>query len=177
VGTSNKVSTARVMVDLWDKEAGYYLNGTYYGEKDLLAIGVDGQSEDGNKAYSADFLLEKKLPNAGVVNVESEWARYDHFGGYAGDTSDGWYVLSSYLFPRMVGIGKFQPLVKYAHASYTFDTGPTPNDKQRTVDVELNYIIKTFNARLSLYYLDVKYDHDVAGIDHKVVGLGLQLQM
>jgi hypothetical protein len=37
--------------------------------------------------------------------------------------------------------------------------------------------IKQFNARISLYYLDVKYDHDVAGIDHKVVRLGLQLQM
>ena len=53
VGTSNVVSSARVMVDLWDKEVGYYLNGTYYGDKDLLAIGIDGQAEDGNKAYSA----------------------------------------------------------------------------------------------------------------------------
>ena len=177
VGTSNVVSTARVMVDLWDPEAGYYLNGTYYGEKDLLAIGIDGQSEDGNKAYSADFLLEKKLPNLGVVNVESEYAKYDHFGGYAGDTSDGYYILGSYLFPQVIGVGKFQPLLKYAHANYQFDTGPTPNDTQRTIDVELNYIMKNFNARVSLYYLDVKYDHDIAGIDHKVVGLGLQLQM
>ena len=177
VGTSNVVSSARVMVDLWDKESGYYLNGTYYGDKDLLAIGVDGQSEDGNKAYSADFLLEKKLPNAGVVDVESEYAKYDHFGGYAGDTSNGYYVLGSYLFPQVVGVGRFQPLVKYAHADYTFDTGPSPKDTQKTLDVELNYIIKQFNARISLYYLDVKYDHDVAGIDHKVVGLGLQLQM
>jgi hypothetical protein len=177
VGTSNVVSSARVMVDLWDKEAGYYLNGTYYGDKDLLAIGIDGQSEDGNKAYSADFLMEKKLPNFGVVDVESEYAKYDHFGGYAGDTSDGYYVLGSYMFPQVVGIGRFQPLVKYAHANYTFDTGPSPTDTQKTVDVELNYIIKQFNARVSLYYLDVKYDHDVAGIDHKVVGLGLQLQM
>jgi hypothetical protein len=177
VGTSNVVSSARVMVDLWDKEAGYYLNGTYYGDKDLLAIGVDGQAEDGNKAYSADFLLEKKLPNLGVVDVESEYAKYEHFGGYAGDTSNGYYVLGSYMFPQVVGIGRFQPLVKYAHANYTFDTGPSPTDTQKTVDVELNYIIKQFNARVSLYYLDVKYDHDVAGIDHKVVGLGLQLQM
>jgi hypothetical protein len=177
VGTSNVVSTARVMVDLWDPEAGYYLNGTYYGEKDLLAIGIDGQAEDGNKAYSADFLLEKKLPNLGVVNLESEYAKYDHFGGYAGDTSDGYYVLGSYLFPQVIGVGKFQPLLKYAHANYQFDTGPTPNDTQRTIDVELNYIMKNFNARVSLYYLDVKYDHDIAGIDHKVVGLGLQLQM
>ena len=177
VGTSNVVSSARVMVDLWDPEAGYYLNGTYYGEKDLLAIGIDGQSEDGNKAYSADFLLEKKLPNLGVVNVESEYAKYDHFGGYAGDSSDGYYVLTSYLFPQVVGIGKFQPLIKYAHANYTFDTGPNPTDSQRTFDVELNYIMKSFNARMSLYYLDIKYDHDVAGIDHKVVGIGLQLQL
>ena len=177
VGTSNVVSSARVMVDLWDPEAGYYLNGTYYGEKDLLAIGIDGQSEDGNKAYSADFLLEKKLPNLGVVNVESEYAKYDHFGGYAGDTSDGYYILGSYLFPQVVGVGKFQPLLKYAHANYQFDTGPNPTDSQRTFDVELNYIMKTFNARVSLYYLDVKYDHDVAGIDHKVVGVGLQLQL
>jgi hypothetical protein len=177
VGTSNVVSSARVMVDLWDKEAGYYLNGTYYGDKDLLAIGVDGQTSDGNKAYSADFLLEKKLPNFGVVNVESEYAKYDHFGGYAGDTSNGYYILGSYMFPTVVGIGKFQPLVKYAHADYTFDTGAIHNDTQKTVDVELNYIIKQFNARLSLYYLDVKYDHDIAGIDHKVVGLGLQVQM
>ena len=177
VGTANVVSSARVMVDLWDPEAGYYLNGTYYGEKDLLAIGIDGQSEDGNKAYSADFLLEKKLPNLGVVNVESEYAKYDHFGGYAGDSSDGYYILGSYLFPQVVGVGKFQPLIKYAHANYQFDTGPTPNDSQRTFDIELNYIMKTFNARMSLYYLDVKYDHDVAGIDHKVVGIGLQLQL
>jgi hypothetical protein len=177
VGTSNVVSSARVMVDLWDKEAGYYLNGTYYGDKDLLAIGIDGQSSDGNKAYSADFLLEKKLPNFGVVDVESEYAKYDHFGGYAGDTSNGYYVLGSYMFPQVIGVGRFQPLVKYAHANYTFDTGPSPTDTQKTVDVELNYIIKQFNARVSLYYLDVKYDHDVAGIDHKVVGLGLQLQM
>lgn len=177
VGTANVVSSARVMVDLWDKESGYYLNGTYYGDKDLLAIGIDGQAEDGNKAYSADFLLEKKLPDAGVVSVESEYAKYDHFGGYAGDTSNGYYLLGSYLFPQVVGIGRFQPLVKYAHANYTFDTGPSPTDTQKTVDVELNYIIKQFNARISLYYLDVKYDHDVAGIDHKVVGLGLQLQM
>ena len=177
VGTSNVVSSARLMVDLWDKEVGYYLNGTYYGDKDLLAIGIDGQAEDGNKAYSADFLLEKKLPNFGVVDVESEYAKYDHFGGYAGDTSNGYYVLGSYMFPQVVGIGWFQPLLKYAHANYTFDSGPSPTDTQKTVDVELNYIIKQFNARVSLYYLDVKYDHDVAGIDHKVVGLGLQLQM
>ena len=176
VGTSNVVYSGRVMVDLWDPEGGYYLNGTYYGDKDLLAIGIAGQSEAANKAYSADFLLEKKLPNAGVVNLESEYAKYDHFGGYAGDQSNGWYGLGSYLFPQVVGIGRFQALAKYAHARYEFDTSPV-SDTQKTLDLECNYIIRQFKARVSLYYLDIRYDHDIVGTDHKVVGVGLQLQM
>jgi hypothetical protein len=172
---SNVVYAARIQMDLWDPEPGYFLNGTYYGEKDLLALGLAEQNSDGNNAYSADFLLEKKLPNLGVISVESEYAKYDHFGGYAADESNGYYGLVSYLFPQVIGIGKFQILGKYAHANYDYDTGAT--DSQRTANGELNYIIKDFKARISLYYLDVKYDHDIVGKDYKQVGLGLQLQM
>lgn len=176
-GTSNKVFAGRLQLDLWDPEAGYYLNGTYYGEKDLLAFGVAGQSSDGNKAYSGDFLLEKKLPaNGGVVSVEAEYAKYDHFGGYAADASNGWYGLASYLFPQVIGYGKFQLLAKFARAKYEFDTGPA-DDTQKTKDFELNYIIKEFKARLSLYYIDFTYDRQIVAADHKQYGLGLQLQM
>jgi hypothetical protein len=175
-GNSNEVYAARVQMDLWDPEPGYYLNGTYYGEKDLLALGLAAQNSDGNSAYSADFLLEKKLPNLGVVNVESEYAKYDHFGGYAADRSNGFYVLGSYLFPQVIGIGKFQVLAKYAHTDYEFDASPV-SDTQKTNDFELNYIIKDFKTRLSLYYLDVKYDHDIAGKDYNAWGLGIQLQL
>jgi hypothetical protein len=178
VGTSNKVSAGRLQIDLWDPEAGYYLNGTYYGEKDLLAFGIAEQNSDGNNAYSGDFLLEKKLPsNGGVVSVEAEYAKYDHFGGYAADESNGWYGLASYLFPQVIGIGKFQVLAKYAHAKYEFDTGPAPDDTQKTKDFELNYIIKDFKARVSLYYTDFSYDHQIVAADHKQFGLGLQLQL
>jgi hypothetical protein len=175
-GNSKEVYAARVQLDLWDPEAGYYLNGTYYGEKDLLAFGLAAQSSDSNHAYSADFLLEKKLPNLGVISVESEWAKYDHFGGYAADKSDGYYALGSYLFPQVVGVGKFQVLAKYAHTHYDYDLTPV-SDAQRTLNAELNYVIKDFKARLSLYYLDVKYDHDLVGKDYKAWGLGLQLQL
>ncbi len=177
-GTSKVLYAGRVQLDFWDPEAGYYLNGTYYGEKDLLAIGVAAQTVDSNsKAYSADFLLEKKLPNgAGVVSFESEYAKYDHLGGYAADQSDGWYALGSYLFPTVVGIGKFQALAKYAHAHYDF-TARAATDAQKTTDLEINYIIKDFKARLSLYYLDFKYDNGIAGVNHTAWGLGLQLQM
>jgi hypothetical protein len=178
-GSSNVIYAARAMVDLWDPEAGYFLNGTYYGAKDLLAFGVAAQNSAGDKAYSGDFLLEKKLGGAGVLNVEAEYAKYDHFGGYAGDKSDGYYVLGSFLFPQVVGIGKFQPLVKYAHAKYEFDS-VLPDNTQKTIDVELNYIIKDFNARVSLYYMDFQYDKQMSSIglaDRKVYGLGIQLQI
>jgi urea transport system substrate-binding protein len=41
-GNPDIIGAARVQVDLWDKEGGYYLNGTYYGAKDLLSIGARG---------------------------------------------------------------------------------------------------------------------------------------
>ncbi len=180
VGTSNKVYAGRLQLDLWDPEAGYYLNGTYYGDKDLLALGAAAQTSDANKAFSLDFLLEKKLPNAGVISVESEFARYQNFGGYSADaqTSHGWYGLTSYLFPTVVGIGKFQVLAKYAEAKYDLLPGfVATDDTQKTQDFELNYVIKQFNARVSLYYIDFKYDHQIVAADHKQYGLGLQLQM
>jgi hypothetical protein len=177
-GTSNVVYAGRLQLDLWDPEPGYYLNGTYYGEKNILAFGVADQSEAGHKAYSADFLLEKNFPAVGVFTVESEYAKYDGFGGYdpRASQSDGYYVLGSYLFPIVVGVGKLQLLGKFAHTNYDYASGVT-SDAQKTTDIEFNYIIKDFNARVSLYYLDVNYDNQVAGEDHKVFGLGVQLQM
>lgn len=178
VGTPTVVNAERLMVDLWDPEPGYYLNGTYYGQKNLLAIGLAHQSEKNHDAYSADFLLEKSLPSAGVFTIESEYAKYDGFGGYdpKAKESDGYYVLGSYLFPMRVGMGKFQLLAKYAHATYQYTSTGLNSDAQKTTDVEFNYIISKFNARVSLYYLDVNYDNEIAGQSHKVLGLGVQLQ-
>ena len=94
----------------------------------------------------------------------------------AGDTSNGWYGLASYLFPQVVGIGKFQILAKYARAKYEFDASPI-EDVQKTKDFELNYVIKAFNARVSVYYTDFTYSRQIVATDHKVYGVGLQLQM
>src|ERR1700733_3611393 len=43
---SKLVYAGRLTMDFWDKEAGYYLNGTSYGDKDLLALGAAAQSQD-----------------------------------------------------------------------------------------------------------------------------------
>ena len=37
---SNVLWAGRLQLDFWDPEGGYYLNSTYYGDKNLIAIGV-----------------------------------------------------------------------------------------------------------------------------------------
>jgi hypothetical protein len=178
-GDSDVLLASRVQVDFWDKEDGYYLNGTYYGEKDLLAIGVAAQTADAGDAYSLDFLLEKKLGNSGVVTLEAEYAMYDGLGGYPSpinidyEKQDGYYLLGAYLFAGEAGPGKFQLLAKYGQASYDYFGTDVDQD---TMEFDVNYLIKTFNARISLYYLDKSFDPDV-GTDTSTIGLGLQIQM
>jgi len=167
---SKLVYAGRLTMDFWDKETGYYLNGTSYGDKDLLALGVAAQSQDSQITASIDALMEKKLPNLGVVTIEAEYNR-DH-GLTSATSSDGWYGLAAYVFPAVVGIGKFQVLCKYSQK--TIDTVPA-DDKLKTSEVNLNYIIKNFSARVGFYYLNQK-DHNL-GTSPNEFGLKLQLQM
>jgi hypothetical protein len=178
-GDSDVLAAGRVQVDFWDAEDGYYLNGTYYGDKDLLAVGVAAQTADAGDAYSIDFLLEKKLGNSGVVTIESEWANYDGLGGYPPPggvpyaKQDGYYLLGAYLFPGS-DKGRFQVLGKFGTATYDSLLGDDID--QDTLEIDLNYIIKQFNARISLYYLDKSFD-PLEGSDSSTIGLGLQIQM
>ncbi len=178
-GDSDVLAAGRVQVDFWDAEDGYYLNGTYYGDKDLLAVGVAAQTADAGDAYSIDFLLEKKLGNSGVITVESEWATYDGLGGYPPPggvpyaKQDGYYLLGAYLFPGSEK-GRFQVLGKFGTATYDSLFGDDID--QDTLEIDLNYIIKQFNARISLYYLDKSFD-PLEGSDTSTIGLGLQIQM
>jgi len=177
-GSSDVLTAGRVQLDFWDPEGGYYLNGTYYGDKDLLAVGVAAQNSAGESAYSVDFLLEKKLGGAGVITFEAEYAMYDGLGGYVGGTkSDGWYALGAYLFPAEVGIGKFQVLAKYGQTTYEDNVPPiSPLDvDQDTIELNFNYIIKQFNARISAFYIDTDYSSGAA--DSQQYGIGLQVQM
>src|SRR5579864_6761692 len=103
-GNSKVLGAARVQIDFWDPEDGYYLNGTYYGDKNLLAIGGATQFQDGHTATTADFFLERKVPGGGAFTIESEYSRYNRLGGYNAvyAKSQGAYGLASFLFPKAV---------------------------------------------------------------------------
>lgn len=179
-GKHDIIGAARVQVDFWDKEDGYYLNGTYYGDKNLLAIGGASQLQDGHTASSIDFLMEKKVMNGGAFTIESEFADYNRLGGYnaAYAKSEGVYGLASFLFPKVVPIakfkGKFEILGKYAKADFTH--GPSPSYDQKTTEVNLDYIIKQFNARVMMFYKDTRFNRAFEP-NFWQAGVGLQIQM
>ncbi len=104
---------------------------------------------------------------------------YDGLGGYGTpvgggyEKSDGFYVLGAYLFPGEAGPGKVQVLGKYGQATYDFFGTDLDQD---TLELNVNYLINTFFARISLFYLDKSFDPNVGG-DSSTIGLGLQVQM
>lgn len=175
-GDDDLLFAARGQVDFWDSEDGFYLNGTYYGDKDLLALGGAIQAQDGDTAGNVDFLLEKKLGGGGVVTVESQWNYYDHLGGYDANygKSAGAYILGAYLFPKMgEQPGQLQVLGKFAAA--TFEDGVTEDYDQDTLEINLNYVIKQHNARVMFFFRNT--DFSAVKTDSKAVGVGLQIQM
>jgi hypothetical protein len=174
-GNSKIIGAARVQIDFWDAEEGYYLNGTYYGDKNLLAVAGATQVQSGHTATTVDFLLERKVLNGGAFSIEAEYANYNRLGGYDPNyaKSQGGYGLASFLFPKQVGVGKFEILGKFAKAEFTH--GATPNYDQKTTEVNFNYVIKQFNARVMTFYKDTRFNRQRT--DFWQAGLGLQIQM
>ena len=167
-------------MDFWDAEDGYYLNGTYYGAKNLLAVGIAGQIQGSDKsAWNVDFLLEKKVKGGGAFTVESQYNNYSQLGGYNAryGESDGAYGLASFLFPPAMGMtGKFEVLGKYAQANFTKGLTALDQDyNQKTTEFNFNYIIKDFNARVMFFYKGTKFDAVMK--DNTQVGVGIQLQI
>ncbi len=135
------------------------------------AVGTSGNFT----AWTIDVLMEKKLQNGGVVNLEGAYYDYD-----LDDKTDatltqgeGYLVLGSYLIPKQIGWGKFQPYVRYQHFARDNVTGDGGN---RTVtEGGLNYIIDGQNAKINLTY---SADRNGSNADSKnTFKIGLQFQL
>jgi hypothetical protein len=145
----NMLYAARFVANFLDPEPGYYNASTYYGDKDILAVGfvVQHQANVVNvggtpgafTGFNFDLLLEKKLPNDGVATLEGAYYNYD-LQDTPGD-GEAFLAQGAYLFPQQVGIGKFQPLVRYQDFVDT-----------NVLDIGVNYVIRAHNARLSFTY-------------------------
>jgi hypothetical protein len=172
--------SSRINLALINPEPGYYHSSTYYGGKDILAVGLSAQyKKDGSTGvdpatmmaltpddytgFSADVLFEKNL---GVGTVDLEGAFYS-FNGNNEAFDWSYYALASYLLPTELGIGKLQPLVRFQQAKPSADGA----DNANIITAQVGYAIKEYAARLALGW--ERLDNG-AKID--TLFLGIQLQ-
>ena len=183
----NLLQAARVTYNFWDPEPGYYTGSTYFGAKDVLAVGFVYQYEDDGAgtsavgasgdftAWNVDVLMEKKLQNGGVVNLEGAYYDYDleDKTDLSLTQGEGYLLLGSYLIPKQIGWGKVQPYVRYQHFARDSLTGDVGN-RTRT-EGGVNYIIDGQNAKISVLYFS---DRNGSNADPKnTFRIGLQFQL
>ena len=181
VGTSPLFS-GRLRLALLDPEPGFWGNGSYFGDKDLLSIGVGAQyQKHGSTSNIAgvstdkdwsdinfDVLFEKKIPGGGWFTVEGA---YYHFNVNDSDVSvpamavmnvsDSYYALVAYASP-VVGVGNIQPMLRFQGQKYKGLTGD--GSKPWSLDAGLAYLIKGPALRVVATYTHTDMGTDSANM-------------
>ena len=164
----------RIQVSLLSPEPGYYHRTTYYGTRDLLAIGIGGQIQsrgssragvaavppsmanpmgtpavpamfDTYKMFTADLVFEKVLGDAGTLSINGGLNLFD---GDFRTFNNNFMGTIAYLLPGVVGIGKLRPSVRYQQAQLRSPGA----DSSKVIDVQLGYVVMGWWARLALGY-------------------------
>lgn len=158
--TADPTFNGRVVYNVLDPEPGYYNSSTYYGTKDVLAIGAalrhqpapeGAPDEAADTVWNIDALYENTFAGSGTLNVEGA------FYGFGGaDQGTSFFILGSFLFADRVGIGQLQPMVRLQRAGWSdgdeFGGVEAPADEDAsllTIDAGLHYIINGHNTRLA----------------------------
>ena len=202
----NLLWAGRFSYNFWDveKNPGYYTSSTYYGKGgDILTLAFaiqhheDGAGTAANQSdftgYSTDLLMEKVLPNKGVLTFEGEYKAFDTGmsqatfdealaeggpGCFCLFDGDSWTATGLYLFPQKLGIGQLQPYVRYTANNPDFSTS------RSEIEFGTNYIIDGHNAKIALFYQygDIatkgrNWTPGITGDDVGVIKLALQWQI
>jgi hypothetical protein len=174
--TQSPLYSGRLNVALIGKEPGFWGNASYFGEKDVVAVGVGGQFQrEGSTAtavppavppppddyaeVNGDVLAEFKL-GGGWVTGE---AAYYHFSGANNPIKDAFFVLGAIASPQ-IGFGNIQPMVRY-------QMGKGDNLKVWNLDAFVSYLIKGPALRATVGVQHVDLDNDVTG---NAIQLGAQ---
>ena len=156
---------ARAVLNFLDREDSYFNQSTYYGEKDIAAVGFTFSNQDDAHgagldytSWSLDFLYERPLDSGGVITAEAAYYDRDDDNAAAGNgrQGEGYFILGSYLFADSLSIGnlegRLQPSIRYQESDRN---NPQAGDREHQVDYSLNYIIHGHSARVSLVFQDI----------------------
>ncbi|HWE25777.1 MAG TPA: hypothetical protein VG496_17695 [Myxococcales bacterium] len=156
---SQAIYAGRLVYNFLDPEPGYYNSSTYYGTKDVLAIGAAGQYQQQGSAvtigtdasgapilaykdlggFNFDLLFEKRLPWADTLTLEGAYYNFNK-----GSQGWSWYALASYLFAPKLAFGQLQPMVRWQEFTPT-----AGGDATKVLDGGVNYIIDGHNTRVA----------------------------
>ena len=168
----------RIAWSFFEPETGYFGNDDYFGTKEILTLGAAFQTQNNGvglagakgdfTAWNIDALLQTRLSTGGHLTLEAAYYDYDtdgvadvapndplchHTTNCGGATQgDAWKVTAAYLFPTRIGIGQFQPYMRYQE--FNPDSGPS-NDQW---DLGLTYVIAGHNTRISGVYSSMGTD-------------------
>jgi hypothetical protein len=163
--------SGRLQLSLLTPEPGFYQRTTYYGYKDLIAIGIGGQFQKNGSAGSmanpmagmgmpaapttlpvfdnysyvtGDLVIDKKLGDAGTLSFVGSVAKFD--GDYQPWKSH-FQAGIGYLIPGVVGIGKLRPSIRYQGAKAN-----GVDNLSSVIDAQIGYVIMPWFARVALGY-------------------------
>ncbi|HEX9577023.1 MAG TPA: hypothetical protein VF993_04675 [Myxococcales bacterium] len=165
----------RLVYNVLDPEPGYYNASTYYGAKDILALGgtlqykktLDPLGDKKLLGFNLDLLFERHIL-ADVLTLEGAYYNFDQ-GNDAGKQGWSFYALASWLFSTRVGPGRLQPMARYQHA-----VPANGGDATKTIDAGLNYIMDGHNTRAALVVQNISPPGGASNTT--TVQLGIQIQ-
>jgi hypothetical protein len=168
--------SGRLQYDFIGTEPGYFGNASYFGDKDIVALGVGAQyQKDGESSgatppatddyveVNADLLAEMKMAGGGWVTGEG--GVYITGGDYPGYGKTAFYLTGAYATPK-VGIGNIQPMLRFQYGKGEGDA------KTWSVDAAVSYLIMGPALRLVGNFQHVKTDP--GGVEANSLTFGAQ---
>lgn len=171
--------SGRINLALWGDEPGFWGSSTYYGEKNLVAIGggyqyqkdgsgnIDPATLNGDTDLDiaiGDLLAEASLPGVGTFSLEGTYYHFDK----GEPARQAFYVLASFLTADYLGVGRLQPLVRWQQTSP--QTGGT---RWTMLDAFVTYVIYGYNLKLTAGYQRTDLGNSIVG---NAVQIGFQMQ-
>ncbi len=165
-GGAPPLLSGRISTALIGKETGYFGNESFFGDQNIVTVGVGGQYQkdgsvgmapvppamgaaptDNYAEFNADALGEFKYGDGGWVSLDGA---YYHFVGQYQTVKDAFYVTAAVATPK-VGVGNIQPMVRY-------QSGTGPNSLSAwTVDAGVAYLIMgpALRAMVNFQHADI----------------------
>lgn len=165
--SAHPMFAGRLVLNVLDPEPGYYNQTAYHGEKDILAIGVGGQWQDGAsvtvipaavpelevgnlRVVAADLLLDKKLGSQ-AITLEASATFTDKF-----QPITRLFVFGLGYVSPPIGPGRLVPAVRYQIGKVPDVLSPeNPMGREVGLDREYNqidayvqYLIKSHFAKI-----------------------------